>query len=160
MFRTGDNYNLYYDGLISEEQETNLKSLIMQHQKSTDFAALLKRDYNLKIFNTYGEHKKLIWILCKTLGVLALSALFAEEIHPTGCEYKARVDFFIEASGNFEYELKNNLFLYEDYGFWEECKERIALKSIGCDKNCRIRGNMGNMGSMDINDFVKKITAE
>ena len=40
MFRTGDNYNLYYDGLISEEQETNPKSLIMQHQISPDFAVL------------------------------------------------------------------------------------------------------------------------
>jgi len=157
MFRTDDNYNLYYDGLISEEQETNLKSLIMQHQISTEFAALLKRDYNFKIFNTYGEHKKLIWILYKTLGVFALSALFAEEIHPAGCEYEAKVDFYIEASGNFEYELKNNLFLYDDYGSSEECIERIALKSIGFDKNCRIRGNMGEM---DVSDFVKKITAK
>jgi hypothetical protein len=157
MFRTDDNYNLYYDGLISEEQEKNLTSLIMQHQISPEFAALLKRDYNFKIFNTYGEHKKVIWILYKTLGVFALSALFAEEVHPTGCEYEARVDFFIEASGNFEYELKNNLFLYDDYVSSEECKERIAHKSIGFDKNRRIKGNMGDM---DIDDFVKKITTE
>jgi hypothetical protein len=157
MFRTADNYNLYYDGLVSEEQETNLKSLIMQHQISTEFAALLKRDYNFKILNTYGEHQKLVWILYKILGVFALSALFAEEPHPTGCEYEARVDFYIEASGNFEYELKNNLFLYDDYGSSDECIERIALKSIGFDENCRIRGNMGEM---DVSDFVKKITAK
>jgi hypothetical protein len=155
MFRTDDNYNLYYDGLISEEQETNFKTLIMKHQISTDFTALLKRDYNFRISNTYGEHKKLIWILYKTLKLFAISALFAEEAHPSGCEYEAKVDFYIEASGNFEYELKNNLFLYEDYGSSDECKDRIARKSIGFDKNCRIRGNMEEMG---LNDFVKKIT--
>jgi hypothetical protein len=157
MFRTDDNYNLYYDGVVSKEQETNFKTLIMQHQIATEFAALLKRDYNFKISNTYGEHKKLIWILYKTLGLFAISALFAEEAHPPGCEYEARVDFYIEANGNFEYELKNNLFLYEDYGSSDECKDRIARKSIGFDKNCRIRANMGKM---DLNDFVAKITAE
>ena len=157
MFRTDDNYNPYYDGLISKEQESNLKNLIMQHQISTEFATLLKRDYNFKIFNKCGEHKKLIRILYKILGVFALSALFAEELSPTGCEYEARVNFYIEESGNFAYELKNNLFLYDDYGSSEKCNERIALKSIGFDKNCKIRGNMGDM---DINDFVKKITTK
>jgi hypothetical protein len=157
MFKTDDNYNLYYDGLISEEQETNFKSLIMQNQISTEFGALLKTDYNFNISNTYGEHKKLIWILYKTLKVFALTALFAEEAHPTGCEYEARVDFYVEGRGNFEYELKNNLFLYEDYNSSDECIERIALKSIGFDKNCKIRGNMGEM---NVNDFVKDITAK
>ncbi|UCG21490.1 MAG: hypothetical protein JSU80_02560 [Deltaproteobacteria bacterium] len=157
MFRTDDNYNLYYDGLISDEQETNFKTLIVQHQIPTEFAALLKRDYNFKISNTYDEHRKLIWILYKILGLFAISALFAEEAHPPGCEYEAKVDFYIEANGNFEYELKNNLFLYEDYGSSDECKDRIARKSIGFDKNYRIRGNMGEM---DLDDFVKKITAK
>ncbi len=157
MFRTDDNYNLYYDGVVSKEQETNFKTLIMKHQIANEFATLLKRDYNFKISNTYGEHKKLIWILYKTLRLFAISALFAEEAHPPGCEYEARVDFYIEASGNFEYELKNNLFLYEDYGSSDECKDRIARKSICFDKNCRIRGNIGEM---DLNDFVKKITAK
>jgi len=157
MFRTDDNYNLYYDGTVSKEQETNFKTLIMQHQIATEFAALLKRDYNFKISNTYDEHKKLIWILYKTLGLFAISALFAEEAHPPGCEYEARVDFYIEANGNFEYELKNNLFLYEDYGSSEECKDRIARRSIGFDKNYIIRGNMGEM---DLHDFVTKITAK
>ena len=60
----------------------------MQQQVSSGFAALLKRDYNFIIFNTYGEHKKLFWILDKTLGVFALSALFAEEVHSNGCEYE------------------------------------------------------------------------
>jgi hypothetical protein len=156
MFKTDDNYNLYYDGRISEEQETNFQTLIMQHQISTEFADLLKKDYNFKISNSYDEHKKLIWILYKTLGLFAISALFAEEAHPPGCEYEAKVDFYIEANGNFEYELKNNLFLYEDYGSSDECKDRIAQKSIGFDKNCRIRGNIGEM---DLNDFLRKITA-
>jgi len=157
MFRTDDNYNLYYDGVVSREQETNFKTLIMQHQIAAEFATLLKRDYNFKISNTYGEHKKLIWILYQTLGLFAISALFAEEAHPPGCEYEARVDFYIEANGNFEYELKNKLFLYEDYRSSDECKDRISRKSIGFDKNCRIRGNMGEM---DVSDFVKKITAK
>jgi hypothetical protein len=139
MFRADDDYNLSYDGLISEEQETNFQSLIMEHQMSTGFEAFLKTDYNSTIHNTYDEHKKLIWILYESLGIFALSALFAEEAHPTGCEYEARVDFYIEASAHFEYELKNNLFLYEDYGSSHECIERIALKSIGFDENCRIR---------------------
>ena len=155
MFRTDDNYNLYYDDVISQEQERDFKSLIGQHQIAIEFAVLLKRDYNFKIYNSYGEHKKLIWILYRTLGPFAITALFAEEAHPPGCEYEVRVDFYVEANGNFEYELKNNLFLYEDYGSSEECKERIARKSIGFDKNCRIRGNMEEM---DLNDFVKKIT--
>jgi len=133
MLRTDDNYNLYYDGIVSREQETNFKTLIMRHQITTEFETLLKRDYNFRIPNTYGEHKKLIWILYKTLGLFAISALFAEEAHPPGCEYEARVDFYIEANGNFEYELKNKLFLYEDYGSSDECKDRIARKSIGFD---------------------------
>lgn len=78
-------------------------------------------------------------------------------MHTESLTYEAKVDFVVEASGNFEYELKNNLFLYEDYGSSQECKKRILLKAIGFDKNCRIRGNMGDM---DINDFVKKITSE
>ena len=155
MLRTDDNYNLYYDGAVSKEQETNFTTLIGQHQMATEFAALLKRDYNFKISNTYGEHRKLIWILYKILGLFAISAFFAEEDHPPGCEYEARVDFYIEANGDFEYELKNNLFLYEDYGSSDECKDRIARKSIGFDKNCTIRGNMEEM---DLPDFVKKVT--
>ena len=157
MFRTDDNYNLYYDGEISQEQETNFKTLIKQHQIAAEFAVLLHKDYNFMISNTYGEHKKLIWILYHTLGPFAISAIFAEEVHPPGCEYEARVDFYVEANGNFEYELKNNLFLYDDYVSSDECKERIALNSIGFDKNCRIGGNIG---SMDLHDFVKKVTAE
>ena len=157
MFRTDDNYNLYYDGVISKEEETTFQTLIMQNQIATEFEVLLKTDYNFKISNTYGDHKKLLWILYKTLGSFAISALFAEEAHPPGCEYEARVDFYIEANGSFEYELRNNLFLYEDYGSSEECRDRIARKSIGFDKNCRIRGNMGEMA---LNDFIAKITAE
>ena len=156
MFRTDDNYNLYYDGVISAEQETKYGTLIVQHKIAAEFAGLLKRDYNFTISDTYGEHKELIWILYEILGPFAISALFAEKDHPPGCEYEARVDFYIEANGNFEYELKNNLFLYEDYGSSDECKDRIARKSIGFDKNCIIRGNMGEM---DLPDFVKKITA-
>lgn len=157
MFSTADNYNLYYDDMVSPEQEANFKDLLAQHHIRTEFAALLKQEYNFNITNTYGEHKKLISILYHTLGSFAISALFAEKVHPPGCEYEARVDFYVEANGNFEYELKNNLFLYEDYGSSDECKERIARKSIGFDKNCRIRGNMGGM---DLTDFVKKITSQ
>ena len=78
MFRTDDNYNLYYDGVVSKEQEKNFKALLVQHQIATEFATLLKRDYNFRISNSYGEHKKLIWVLYKTLGLFAISALFAE----------------------------------------------------------------------------------
>ena len=157
MLRTDDNYNLYYDGAVSPEQETNFKALIRQHQVATEFAVLLQRDYNFNISNTYGEHGKLLWILYQTLGPFAISAIFAEEVHPPGCEYEARVDFYVEANGNFEYELRNNLFLYDDYGSSDECQERIARNSIGFDKNCRIRGNMRGM---ELTDFVKKITVE
>ena len=157
MFRTDDNYNLYYDGVISKEEETTFQTLIMQNQIATEFEVLLKTDYNFKISNTYGDHKKLLWILYKTLGSFAISALFAEEAHPPGCEYEARVDFYIEANGNFEYELKNNLFLYDNYESSDECKERIAGKSIGFDKNCRIRGNIK---AMDLTDFIAKITPQ
>ena len=157
MFRTDDNYNLYYDGMISEDQEANFKTLIEQHQLSAEFAALLKRHYNFSIPNTYGEHKKLLWILFKTLGPFAITILSAEEVHPPGCEYQVRVDFYIEANGNFDYELKNSLFLYDDYGSSDECKERIERKAIGFDKDCRVKANMGQM---DLNDFIEKITIE
>jgi len=157
MFSTDDNYNLYYDGVVSKEQEASFKTLVMQHQIATEFAVLLKKDYNFNISNTYDEHKRLIWILYRTLGPFGLSAIFAEKVHPPGCEYEARVDFYVEAKGNFEYELKNKLFLYDDYGSSDECQERIARKSIGFDKNCRIRGNMGGM---DLTDFVRKIAAK
>ena len=157
MFSTDDNYNLYYDGVVSKEQEASFKTLVMQHQIATEFAVLLKKDYNFNISNTYDEHKRLIWILYRTLGPFGLSAIFAEKVHPPGCEYEARVDFYVEAKGNFEYELKNSLFLYDDYGSSDECQERIARKSIGFDKNCRIRGNMGGM---DLTDFVRKIAAK
>jgi hypothetical protein len=157
MFSTDDNYNLYYDGVVSKEQEASFKTLVMQHQIATEFAVLLKKDYNFNISNTYDEHKRLIWILYRTLGPFGLSAIFAEKVHPPGCEYEARVDFYVEAKGNFEYELKNKLFLYDDYGSSDECQERIARESIGFDKNCRIRGNMGGM---DLTDFVRKIAAK
>ena len=157
MFRTDDNYNLYYDGVISAEQETTCETLIVQHKITAEFAGLLKRDYNFTISDTYRDHKKLIWILYEILGPFAISALFAEQDHPPGCEYEARVDFYIEANGTFEYELKNKLFLYDNYGSSEECQKRIAQKSTGFDKDCRIRGNIGGM---DLPDFIKHVTLE
>ena len=157
MLRTDDNYNLYYEGVISTEQETDFKTLIMQHHLATEFAVLLKKNYNLMISDTYGEHRKLIWVLYQILGHFVLSALFAEKVHPPGCEYEARIGFSVEANGNFAYELKNKLFLYDTYQFLEECKKRIARKSIGFDKNCRITSNIKKM---DVLDFVAKITPE
>lgn len=157
MFRTDDNYNLYYDGVVSKDQETNFKRLIEQQEIATEFTELLKKHHNFGISNTYGAHKKLIWALYETLGSFAITILSAEEVHPHGCEYQVKVDFYIEANGNFEYELKNNLFLYDDYGPSDECKERIARKLIGFDKDCRVKANIKGM---DLNNFIRKITAK
>ncbi len=49
MFKTDDNYNLYYDGTVSGDQETAFQTLIEEHQLSPEFTELLKRDYNFLI---------------------------------------------------------------------------------------------------------------
>lgn len=157
MFRTDDNYNLYYDGAISGDQETAFQTLIAENQLSPEVTELLQRHYNFRIKNAYEDHRKLLWVLYKTLGPFAVTILFAEEEHPHGCEYQARVDFYVDASGSFDYELKNNLFLYETKNLSDECEERLAQKSIGFEADRRIKGNL--MG-MDLETFLERTTTE
>lgn len=157
MFRTDDNYNLYYDGAISGDQETAFQTLIAENQLSSEVTELLQRHYNFRIKNAYEDHRKLLWVLYKTLGPFAVTILFAEEEHPHGCEYQARVDFYVDASGSFDYELKNNLFLYETKNLSDECEERLAQKSIGFEADRRIKGNL--MG-MDLETFLGRTTTE
>ena len=157
MFRTDDNYNLYYDGTISGEQETAFQTLIAEHQLSPKFTELLKRHHNFGIKNSYDDHKKLLWIFYKVFGSFAITIFYAEEEHPPGCEYQSKVDYFVEENGNYEYEIKNNLFKYDNYGMSDECNERIEKGSTGFEKDCKVRGNMREM---QLEPFVKSLTAD
>jgi hypothetical protein len=157
MFKTDDNYNLYYDGTVSGDQETELQTLIKEHQLSLEFMELLKRDYNFQVKNSYDDHKKLLWIFYKVFGPFAITIFFTEEEHPHGCEYQARVDYFVDERGNYEYEMKNYLFLYDDYGMSNECNERIEKGSTGFEKDCKVKGNMGEM---QLEPFKKSLTAD
>jgi hypothetical protein len=91
------------------------------------------------------------------LGPFAITIFFAENDHPPGCEYRAKVDFYVDATGNFDYELKNHLFIYEDFRLSEKCEERKAQESIGFEKDRRIKGNIREM---ELETFIKSITAE
>jgi hypothetical protein len=157
MFRTDDNYNLYFDGVVSKDSEANFNKLIEEYQLDAELAALLKRQHNFRIYNSYEEHKMFLWSLYRALGPFAITIFFAEDDHPRGCEYQARVDFYIDGTGNFDYELKNSLFRYEEYELTEECKERIEQKLVGFEEDCRIKGSIGEMNP---EAFVKSITAE
>ena len=157
MFKTEDNYNLYYDGGVSEDQATSFKNLIEEHQLSSEMTALLEKHFNFRAYNTYSDHTKLLWVLYKTLGSFAITILFAEEDHPHGCEYQARVDFIVDAGGNFDYEFKNSLFLYETHALSDPCEERFAQKTIGFDQDCRMRGSLAGM---DLEAFLRKTTRE
>jgi len=157
MFKTDDNYNFYFDGLVSEDQEIKFKKLIDKHKLAPEFINLLKIDFNFRVSNTYDVHKTLIWVLYKILGPFAVTIFFAEDDHPPGCEYQAKVDFYVDASGNFDYELKNHLFIYEDFRLSAECEERKAQKSVGFEKDSRIRGNIREM---ELGTFIKSVTAD
>ncbi|UCF01341.1 MAG: hypothetical protein JSV14_13325 [Deltaproteobacteria bacterium] len=156
MFRTDDNYNLYYDGAISRDQETAFQTLIAEHQLSPEFTELLKRHYNFSIKNSYHDHKKLLWIFYKVFGSFAITIFSAEEEHPHGCEYQSRVDYFIDENGNYEYEMKNSLFKYDNYEMSDECKERIEKGSAGYEKDCKVRGYIEEM---QLEPFVKSLAA-
>ena len=157
MFKTNDNYNLYFDGVISLDQEASFKKLIDKHQLDVELTNLLKMHHNFTINNSYKLHKSLLWILYDTLGEYAITVFFAEAEHPLGCEYQSKVDFYVDARGNFDYESKNNLFLYDDHESSDECIARIAQKSVGFDKDCRVKGNIKGM---DIEAFVESVTAK
>ncbi len=157
MFRTEDNYNLYFDGTISAENESNFKKLLAEYELAPEFANLLTRQHNFRIYNSYNEHKTLLWVLYEILGQFAITLFFAEADHPHGCEYQSRVDFFIDAGGKFHYELKNSIFMYEDYEVSTECKERIEQGSVGFDTDCSIKDAIQGM---DVKTFVKRITAQ
>jgi hypothetical protein len=156
MFKTDDNYNLYYDGTISGDQETAFQTLIEEHQLSAEFAELLKRDFNFRIKNSYDDHKKLLWIFYKVFGSFAITIFFAEEEHPHVCEYQAKVDYFVDENGNYEYEIKNSLFRYDNYEMSDECNERIEKGSTGFEKDCKVRGNMGEV---QLEPFIRNLTA-
>lgn len=156
MFRTDDNYNLYYDGTVSGDQETEFRKLVGEYQLPPEFTALLKRDYNFQINNSYDDHKKLLWIFHKVFGSFAITIFFAEEEHPPGCEYQARVDFFVDERGNYEYERKNHLFRYDNYGMSDECNDRVEKGSTGFEKDCKIRGILGKM---QLEPFIRSLSA-
>jgi hypothetical protein len=157
MFKTDDNYNLYFDGALSQDHKKNLEKLIHEYQLDPKFINLLKRQYNFRIYNSYNLHKILLWVLYEALGPYAITIFFAEIEHPAGCEYQSRVDFYLDLNGNFDYELKNSLFLYAEHDSSDECKERIDQKLIGFDKDCRVRGNIS---ASDLETFVKSLSAE
>jgi hypothetical protein len=154
MFKTEDNYNLYFDGMISQAHETNFKELIEKHQLDPKILDLLKINYNFTINDSYSLHQVILWLLYKTLESYAITIIFSETDHPYGCEYQSKVDFYVEANGSFDYELKNSIFFYADSAQSEECKKRIKERSIGFDKDCRVKGNVE---AMDLESFVKSI---
>ena len=60
MFRTDDNYNLYYDGVMFEDQENNLRALINEYELSGEFSSLLKIYHNFRLYSLYSEYQRLI----------------------------------------------------------------------------------------------------
>lgn len=60
MFRTDDNYNLYYDGVVFENQENNLRALINEYELSGEFSSLLKTHHNFRLYSLYSEYQRLI----------------------------------------------------------------------------------------------------
>lgn len=157
MFRTDDNYNLYYDERVSQDLYTDLKKLIEEHQLTSEFLALLGNHFNFSMHNTYSDHRKFLWVLYQTLGPFAITILFAEENHPHGCEYQARVDFLVDGSGSFDYELKNSLFLYETRKLSDACEERIARGSIGFEPDLKMKGNLA---TIDLEAFLATTTTK
>ena len=157
MFKTDDNYNLYYDDKVSEGHYASLKDLIQEHQLSPELLGLLGSHFNFRIHDTYIDHRKFLWALYKTLGPYAVTILFAEEEHPHGCEYQARVDFFVDVSGSFDYELKNSIFTYETNDLSDECEDRLAQKSIGFEVDRRIKGNLLDK---DLETFLEETTTQ
>ena len=157
MFRTEDNYNLYFDGVISQNNRAIMAKLIQQHQLDMEVIKLVDRHHNFRIHDSYSSHRILLWILYEALGVYAITIFFAELEHPPGCEYQSRVDFYVAGNGSFDYELKNSLFTYAERDLSDECKERIEQESIGFDKDCRVRGNMRRM---DLETFEKSISSK
>ncbi len=73
MFRTDANYNLYYDGVVSEDLENNFRALLNEYQLSGEFSGLLKTHHNFRLYNFYSEHHRLIWIPCKILGTFTIT---------------------------------------------------------------------------------------
>jgi hypothetical protein len=155
MFKTDDNYNLYYDGVISQDQEAKFRKLIQDYQLQPNLVDLVKRHHNLRVSNSFDSHRILLWSLYEVLKSYAITIFFAEVEHPSGCEYQSRVDFFVDIGARFDYELKNSLYIYGDYDPSDECKERIKQKSIGFDQDCRVKGNIDGM---DSDTFVNSIT--
>ena len=154
MFKTEDNYNLYFDGVVSQDHIAVLEELVRKHELQPEFINLVKRDHNFRIHHSYNRHRSLLWVLYKTLGPYAITIFFAELEHPRGCEYQSRVDFYVEVNGRFEYELKNSLFLYADYDGSEECQGRIEERSMGFDEDRIVRGNIQEM---DLETFEKSV---
>jgi hypothetical protein len=67
------------------------------------------------------------------------------------------VDYFVDESGNYEYEMKNHLFKYDSYGMSDECKERVTKGYTGFEKDCKVRGNMGEM---QLEPFIRSLAAD
>ena len=63
MFKTDDNYNLYFDGSLPEDEEIKFKKLLDDHKLAPEFINLLKIDFNFRLSNTYDVDNKLIWVL-------------------------------------------------------------------------------------------------
>ena len=154
MFDTEDNYNLYYDGVISGDQEEEFEQLIKKYQLQPDFINLIKQHHNFVIHNSFNMHRILLWGLYQVLRSYAITIFFAETEHPHGCEYQSKIDFFVGTNGRFDYELKNSLYIHGDNNPSDECEERIEQESIGFDKDCRVRSDIR---AMDLNVFVDSI---
>jgi hypothetical protein len=154
MLKTEDNYNLYFDGVISQNNREIFAKLIIKHQLDTELINLVERQHNFRIYSSYNSHGIVLWILYKVLGEYAITIFFAELDHPFGCEYQSRVDFYVAGNGNFDYELKNSLFIYAEFDLSDKCKERIEQESIGFGKDCTVRDNMRRM---DLEAFEKSI---
>ena len=157
MHRTDDNYNLYFDGELSKDHQESFEKLIDQHDMDSEFLNLLGRNHNFAMKNTYNQHKKLLWTLYKSIRSFAVTIFFAEYDHPYGCEYQAKVDFYLDEIGRFEYELKNNLFFYDGQKLSDECKERREQRAPGFEADYVRKGNIREM---DLEAFVASVTAQ
>ena len=154
MFKTEDNYNLYFDGRVSQNHEANFKKLIQKNQLDPELVNLPGRQHNVRIYDSYKHHRVLLWALYEVLGPYAITIFFAEVEHPHGCEYQCRVDFYVGVNKRYDYELKNSLFLHEDHRLSDECKRRVEKKSFGFDPDCR---HKGDMSGLNMEAFVKSV---
>ena len=152
-----ETYDVDFDGSITGQQETKFRHLIEKHQLSSDFIGLLEQPNGFVTSNSYDEYKTLLWVFCEILGPFNIKIVFSEDCVPEGCCFHSNVDFSLDQSGSFEFELKNELVIHEGLELSEECKEQLKDKSEAFEEDFRITGNIRGM---DLQTFLERTTRQ